>query len=162
MSDHQKGQDTEKNIGSGEEHCQPTDGKKESLSDKKDYVFGSLFLEEEIKSSFDSFFLRFPGIEDLNFVLVEFQDISERLFLPQDSFRKKSEFLFSQFKEFFPARSFNLDLADWIGRKISVFVLVVADEEELHGVIHFSISIRVGASFVSYRINFSNPVLREW
>jgi hypothetical protein len=133
MSDHQKGQDTEKNIGSGEEHCQPTDGKKESLSDKKDYVFGSLFLEEEIKSSFDSFFLRFPGIEDLNFVLVEFQDISERLFLPEDLLRQKGEFLFGQFQEFFPTGGFDLDLADWSGREISVFVLVVTNEEKLHG-----------------------------
>jgi len=125
-------------------------------------VFGSLFLEEEIKSSFDSFFLRLPRIKDLNFILVEFQDFSECLFLPQDLLRQKGEFLFGQFKEFFPAGGFDLDLAGWSGREISVFVLVVTNEEKLHGVTHFSISHRVGARFVSYRINISTPVLPEW
>ncbi len=96
-------------------------------------MFGSLFLEEEIKSSFDSFFLRFSRIKDLNFVLVEFQDFSEGLFLPENLLRQKGEFLFGQFQEFFPAGSFDLDLADWTGREISVFMLEVTNEEKLHG-----------------------------
>jgi len=132
VGDHQQSQDSEENVRAGEEGSQSADGKEEGLSDQQEYVFGPLPLEEEVKFHLHLFFVRLSGVEYLDFILIEFQDFSECLLLPQDPLREQHQFFFGRFPEFFPARGFDLDLADWIGGKIPVSMPVIADKEESH------------------------------
>lgn len=115
VSDHEQSEDAEKHIGPGEKSGQSTDGKKQSFPDKKKYMLGSLSLEKEIKFGSYSFRAWFSRIEDLNLLCLGLQNLVECLLLPEDSLRKKHEFLFSQFPEFFPAGSLDLDWAYGIG-----------------------------------------------
>lgn len=115
VSDHEQSEDAEKHVGAGKESGQSTDRKKQRFSDKKKNVPGSLPLEKEKKFNFYFFRFWISGIEDLNLLCLGFQNLVECLLLPENSLRQKHEFLFSQFPEFFPAGSLDLDWADGIG-----------------------------------------------
>jgi hypothetical protein len=132
VRDHQKGQNTEKHIGSWKKSRQAAYGKKKGFPDEKKNVFRSLPLEEKEKTYLDAMLCAASRIKNLDLPAGYPEDLFEGLLLHQYFSGKQHEFLFGFFPELFPTGKFNLYLSKRFRGKVPVFFSVIFDKDKMH------------------------------
>jgi len=132
VCDHQKGQNTEKHIGSWKKGRQAAYGKKKSFSDEKQNVFCSLSLEEKEKTDLDAMLRAASRVQNLDLPAGCPEDLLEGLFLHHCFSRQKHELFFGFFPELFPSGKCNLYLSKRFRGKVHVFFSVIFDKDKMH------------------------------